>query len=175
MRHFDYNVAGAYAYEQVMQTIRTLGLGMSAVEEQYRRTVFNVVARNQDDHVKNIAFLMDRRGVWRLSPAYDVAYAYNPVGTSMREHQMSVAGKRDGFECADLERFAESSGLRTGASGLWMKWFPQSHLGRSSRRKRVWTSRLSGRSDKPTAFGCTDGRGRYQRRRGVVLPLAQVS
>ena len=112
LRHFDYNVAGAYAYEQVMQTIRTLGLGMSAVEEQYRRTVFNVVARNQDDHVKNIAFLMDRRGVWRLAPAYDVAYAYNPAGTWTHEHQMSVAGKRDGFERADLERFAEISGLR---------------------------------------------------------------
>ena len=112
LRHFDYNLAGAYAYEQVMQTIRTLGLGMSAVEEQYRRTVFNIVARNQDDHVKNIAFLMDRRGVWRLSPAYDVAYAYNPSGTWTREHQMSVAGKRDGFERTDLERFAESSGLR---------------------------------------------------------------
>ena len=68
---------------------------MSAVEEQFRRTVFNIVARNQDDHVKNIAFLMDRRGVWRLSPAYDVAYAYNPAGTWTREHQMSVAGKRD--------------------------------------------------------------------------------
>ena len=116
LRHFDYNQAGAYAYEQVMQTIRTLGLGMSAVEEQFRRTVFNIVARNQDDHVKNIAFLMDRRGVWRLSPAYDVAYAYNPAGTWTREHQMSVAGKRDGFERADLDRFAESSGLRkTGA------------------------------------------------------------
>ena len=112
LRHFDYNLAGTYAYEQVMQTIRTLGLGMSAVEEQFRRTVFNIVARNQDDHVKNIAFLMDRRGVWRLSPAYDVAYAYNPAGTWTREHQMSVAGKRDGFERADLERFAESSGLR---------------------------------------------------------------
>ena len=112
LRHFDYNAAGAYGYEQVMQIIRALGLGMSAVEEQYRRTVFNIVARNQDDHVKNIAFLMDRRGVWRLSPAYDVAYAYNPTGTWTHEHQMSVAGKRDGFERADLERFAESSGLR---------------------------------------------------------------
>ena len=112
LRHFDYNLSGVYAYEQVMQTIRTLGLGMSAVEEQYRRTVFNIVARNQDDHVKNIAFLMDRRGVWRLSPAYDVAYAYNPSGTWTREHRMSVAGKRDGFERTDLERFAESSGVR---------------------------------------------------------------
>ena len=114
--HFDYNAAGAYGYEQVMQIIRQLGLGMSAVEEQYRRTVFNIVARNQDDHVKNIAFLMDRRGVWRLSPAYDVAYAYNPAGPWTREHQMSVAGKRDGFERADLLRFAESSGLRRPAA-----------------------------------------------------------
>ena len=112
LRHFDYNVAGAYAYEQVMQTIRALGLGMSVVEEQYRRTVFNIVARNQDDHVKNIAFLMDRSGAWRLSPAYDLAYAYNPRGPWTREHQMSAGGKRDGFERADLARFAESSGLR---------------------------------------------------------------
>ena len=119
LRHFDYNVAGAYAYEQVMQTIRALGLGMSVVEEQYRRTVFNIVARNQDDHVKNIAFLMDRSGGWRLSPAYDVAYAYNPQGSWTREHQMSVVGKRAGFERADLERFAESSGLRrTIATGV---------------------------------------------------------
>ena len=112
LRHFDYNVAGAYSYEQVMQTIRALGLGMSVVEEQYRRTVFNIAARNQDDHVKNIAFLMDRSGGWRLSPAYDVAYAYNPRGPWTRAHQMSAGGKRDGFERADLERFAESSGLR---------------------------------------------------------------
>ena len=112
LRHFDYNAAGAYACEQVMQTIRALGLGMSVAVEQYRRTVFNVVARNQDDHVKNIAFLTDRRGAWRLSPAYDVAYAYNPRGPWTREHQMSAGGKRDGFERADLERFAESSGLR---------------------------------------------------------------
>ena len=119
LRHFDYNVAGVYAYEQVMQTIRALGLGMSVVEEQYRRTVFNIVARNQDDHVKNIAFLMDRSGGWRLSPAYDVAHAYNPQGPWTREHQMSVGGKREGFERADLERFAESSGLRkTIAAGV---------------------------------------------------------
>ena len=119
LRHFDYNVAGVYAYEQVMQTIRALGLGMSVVEEQYRRTVFNIVARNQDDHVKNIAFLMDRSGGWRLSPAYDVAYAYNPQGPWTREHQMTVGGKREGFERADLERFAESSGLRkTIAAGV---------------------------------------------------------
>ena len=112
LRHFDYNLAGAYAYEQVFQTIRALGLGMSVVEEQYRRTVFNIVARNQDDHVKNITFLMDRRGAWRLSPAYDLAYAYNPQGTWTREHQMSAAGKRERFERADLERLAQSAGLR---------------------------------------------------------------
>ncbi len=69
--------ARAVAYEQAMETIRELGLGMAVVEEQYRRTVFNIVARNQDDHVKNIAFLMNRRGEWRLSPAYDVTFAYN--------------------------------------------------------------------------------------------------
>ena len=112
IRHFDYNVAGAYAYEQAVETIRLLGLGMGEVEQQVRRAVFNVVARNQDDHVKNIAFLMGRRGAWRLSPAYDVAYAYNVQGRWTREHQMSLAGKRSGFERDDLLRFATASGIK---------------------------------------------------------------
>jgi len=112
LRHFDYNVAGAYAYEQAVETIRLLGLGMGEVEQLARRAVFNVVARNQDDHVKNIAFLMDRRGRWRLSPAYDVAYAYNADGPWTREHQMTLAGKRGGFERDDLVRFAIASGLK---------------------------------------------------------------
>ena len=112
LRHFDYNMPGAYAYEQAVETIRRLGLGMAAVEEQYRRTVFNIIARNQDDHVKNIAFLMNRSGTWRLSPAYDVAYAYNPQGVWTGQHQMSMVGKRTNFERADLLRFAEISGLK---------------------------------------------------------------
>ena len=117
LRHFDYNLPGAYAYEQAIETIIGLGLGMAAVEQQYRRTVFNVVARNQDDHVKNIAFLMDRSGSWRLSSAYDVAHAYNPAGDWTGEHQMRVAGKRSGFERADLLSFAVTSGLKKPSAG----------------------------------------------------------
>ena len=117
LRHFDFNQPGAYSYEQAIETIRHLKLGMSVVEEQYRRTVFNIVARNQDDHVKNISFLMDREGAWRLSPAYDVAYAYNPSGPWTRDHQMSMAGKRHGFERADMLNFARSSGLKKTVAG----------------------------------------------------------
>ncbi len=73
MAHYDFNQAGAYGYEQALQVIRRLGLPMTAIEEQFRRMVFNIVARNQDDHIKNIAFLMDRSGKWSLSPAFDLA------------------------------------------------------------------------------------------------------
>ena len=112
MRHFDFNDPSAYSYEQAIMTIRELGLGMPAVEEQYRRALFNVLARNQDDHVKNISFLMDRSGSWSLSPAYDLTYAYNPNGPRTRGHQMSLAGRRNGFERDDLLRFAASAGLK---------------------------------------------------------------
>ena len=112
LQHYDFNAPGAHAYEQAMATIRQLGLGMAAMEEQFRRTVFNLVARNQDDHVKNISFLMDRKGAWRLSPAYDVIYAQSPSGFWTHDHQMSVAGKRNDFEREDVFRFAESSGLK---------------------------------------------------------------
>jgi serine/threonine-protein kinase HipA len=112
LMHYDFNLAGAYAYEQALQAIRRLGLPMEDVEQQVRRTFFNLLARNQDDHVKNIAFLMDRAGVWRLSPAFDVAYAYNPSGAWTRQHQMSLAGKRDRFELADLIAFAGVGGVK---------------------------------------------------------------
>lgn len=102
-----------------MQTIRELGLGMSVVEQQFRRTVFNIVGRNQDDHVKNIAFLMDQSGKWRLSPACDAVYAYNPSGIQTRDHQMSIVGNRNNFELEDLLSFAESLGLtRSTARGI---------------------------------------------------------
>ena len=112
MQHFDFNDPSAYSYEQAIMTIQELGLGMPAVEEQFRRALFNVVARNQDDHVKNISFLMDRSGQWALSPAYDLTYAYNPNSPWTRDHQMSLAGRRNGFDREDLLQFAASTGLK---------------------------------------------------------------
>lgn len=109
--HFDYNLAGAYSYEQVIDVIRQLGLSMSDIEEQFRRMVFNIIARNQDDHVKNIAFLMDRRGKWSLSPAFDVVYSYNPNGLWTSQHQMSMNGKRDDFCMQDFLDFADRASM----------------------------------------------------------------
>ncbi len=116
MRHFDFNAAGAYSYEQAVETIRRLELPMLDMEQQFRRTVLNVLIRNQDDHVKNIAFLMDRRGEWRLSPAFDVSYAWNPDGDWTHQHQMSVSGKRDHFELADLIAFGAFCGMKPAKS-----------------------------------------------------------
>uniref|UniRef100_UPI0035694DE0 type II toxin-antitoxin system HipA family toxin n=1 Tax=Hyphomonas sp. TaxID=87 RepID=UPI0035694DE0 len=102
LMHYDFNMAGAYAYEQALQAIRRLQLPMGDIERQVRRTFFNLVARNQDDHVKNIAFLMDKQGRWSLSPAFDVMYSYNPAGVWTSRHQMSLNGKLDGFDREDF-------------------------------------------------------------------------
>lgn len=112
MKHFDFNDPSAYSYEQAATTVRELDLGMVAIEELFRRAVFNLIVRNQDDHVKNISFLMDRSGKWSLSPAYDIVYAYNPSGAWTRDHQMSVAGRRNGFESEHIRDFAASIGLK---------------------------------------------------------------
>jgi len=112
MQHFDFNDPSAYSYEQAIMTIQQLGLGMPAIEEQFRRALFNIIARNQDDHVKNISFLMDRAGQWALSPAYDLTYAYNPNSPWTRDHQMSLASRRNGFDRGDLLQFAASAGLK---------------------------------------------------------------
>ena len=112
--HLDFNQAGAYSYEGALFVIRQLGLPMESIEEQFRRMVFNIMARNQDDHVKNIAFLMDKTGRWSLSPAFDVIYSYNPSGEWTGSHQMTVNGKRDGFTMGDFEACAKSTMMKRG-------------------------------------------------------------
>ena len=114
MAHYDFNQPGAYSYEQALRVIDRLELPKNAVEEQFRRMAFNIVARNQDDHVKNIAFLMDRSGRWSLSPAFDVTYSYNPTGRWTGTHQMTLNGKRDGFEVGDFVACAQNAAMKRG-------------------------------------------------------------
>ena len=112
MAHFDYNQPASYSYEQALQVMKHLGLPRESLEQQVLRAYFNVVTRNQDDHVKNIAFLMDRTGQWSLAPAYDVTYAYDPNGQWTGRHQMSINGKRDAFETEDLLALASFAGMK---------------------------------------------------------------
>jgi len=114
LAHFDYNAAGAYSYEQAFATIRALGAAMDDIEQLFRRMVFNIMARNQDDHVKNISFLMDRSGRWRLAPAYDLTFSYRPSGVWTGTHQMTVNGRRDGFAWNDLKTAVGVAGLKRG-------------------------------------------------------------
>ena len=114
LAHYDYNVAGAWSYEQALLVMRQLELPMSSIEEQFRRMAFNVIARNQDDHVKNIAFLMDKSGVWSLSPAFDMTYSFNPSGAWTATHQMTINGKRDNFTMDDLKACAKTASMKRG-------------------------------------------------------------
>jgi serine/threonine-protein kinase HipA len=114
LEHVSYNEPGTYSYEQILLLIRRLGLGTPVVEQQFRRMVFNVLARNQDDHVKNIAFLMDREGMWSLAPAYDVIWAWKPGNPWLDSHQMSINGKRDAFTVPDIRAVARVAGLKRG-------------------------------------------------------------
>jgi serine/threonine-protein kinase HipA len=114
LAHFDFNNAGAYSYEQALLVIRQLNLPMAAVEEQFRRMVFNIIARNQDDHVKNIAFLMDKAGQWSLAPAFDVIYSFNQTGEWTARHQMTMNGKLDGFTLDDFRVCAKSALMKRG-------------------------------------------------------------
>lgn len=114
LAHLDFNQAGAHSYEQAFDVMRRLDLPASATAEMYRRMVFNIIARNQDDHVKNIAFLMDRSGNWSLAPAFDMTYSCQPSGNWTSSHQMTVNGKRDNFMLEDLVACGKSALLKRG-------------------------------------------------------------
>ena len=115
MAHFDYRIHRAYSYEQAFNVMRALRLPYSAAQEMFRRMVFNVVVRNQDDHTKNISFLMGEDGIWRLSPAYDMGYAFNPKGGWTATHQMSINGKFDDITRQDLITFAHQNNIKDAA------------------------------------------------------------
>ena len=112
--HFDFNNVEGHSYEQAMLVIRRLGLSMDELEQQFRRMAFNIVARNQDDHVKNIAFLMNKQGRWSLAPAFDMTYSFNPAGSWTNRHQMSLNGKRDGFTVDDFKAAAQTISMKRG-------------------------------------------------------------
>ncbi len=114
LAHFDFNNPGAYSYEQALLVMRQLNLPMATIEQQFRRMAFSIIARNQDDHVKNIAFLMDKAGQWSLAPAFDMTYSHNPNGTWTARHHMSMNGKRDGFIMADFRACAKNASMKRG-------------------------------------------------------------
>jgi len=114
LAHFDYNMAGAYAYEQALLVMHPIKLPMDAIEQQFRRMTFNIIARNQNDHVKNIAFLMNQHGEWSLSPAFDTTYSFNPSGLWTSRQQMTLNGKGDDFILDDFRSCARAVSMKRG-------------------------------------------------------------
>lgn len=112
LQHYDFNEVNLYSYEQLFETMRMLGLPYPQAEQLYRRMVFNVIARNCDDHTKNFAFIMDKAGKWRLSPAYDVCHAYRPGSEWVSQHNLSINGKRKDISKADLLEVARQMNVK---------------------------------------------------------------
>lgn len=116
MEHVDYNTPGAYSYEQWFRLLLDLRLSPAVLEEAFRRAVFNLVAVNQDDHVKNIGFLMRPSGEWELAPAYDLTFARGHGYT--RQHQMTFNGKVDGFRRADILNVGAGYGIKADGAAI---------------------------------------------------------
>jgi serine/threonine-protein kinase HipA len=112
MQHYDFNDMSSFSYEQLFQTMRILRLPYPQAEQMYRRMVFNVIAKNCDDHTKNFAFLLKQGQDWQLAPAYDVCYAYRPGSLWVSQHALSVNGKRDNFTLNDLLIFAKAMNIK---------------------------------------------------------------
>lgn len=112
IQHFDYNQRGVYSYEQVFQTMRSLRLTYPEAEQMFRRMVFNVLAKNCDDHTKNFAFMLKEGGSWELAPAYDVCYAYSPQSYWVNNQTMSLNGKQEGFSENDFLLLAKENNIK---------------------------------------------------------------
>jgi serine/threonine-protein kinase HipA len=112
MHHYDFSETTLFSYEQLFETMRMLRLPYPQAEQLYRRMVFNVMARNCDDHTKNFAFIMDKTGTWSLAPAYDVCHAYKPDSTWVSQHNLSINGKRTNITKEDLLQVASNMNVK---------------------------------------------------------------
>lgn len=112
LQHYDFANITSYSYEQIFQTMRQLRLTYAEAEQMFKRLVFNVIARNCDDHTKNFSFLMDAEGIWKLAPAYDVCFAYRPDSKWVSQHNLSINGKRKDFTRKDLLTIAAQNSIR---------------------------------------------------------------
>ncbi len=142
MQQYDFNDVGMYSYEQLFETMRMLGLPYPQMEQLYRRMVFNVLARNCDDHTKNFAFVMDKAGVWALSPAYDVCFAYRPGSTWVSKQSLTINGKRENITQSDLLTVAKTVTIKKAAAivsdvknavGYWPQYAAQTNVD-----ERLW-------------------------------------
>lgn len=112
LAHISYQEPGVCGYELAAMYMKEIGLSYKEIEQFYRRMVFNCLAVNQDDHVKNISFIMDRSGKWMLSPAYDITFSYNPSNKWLRAHQMNINGKTTEIELFDLLEAGAKMGIK---------------------------------------------------------------
>lgn len=112
LAHISYQEPGVCGYELAAMYMKEIGLSYKEIEQFYRRMVFNCLAVNQDDHVKNISFIMDRSGKWMLSPAYDITFSYNPSNKWLRAHQMTINGKTTEIELFDLLEAGAKMGIK---------------------------------------------------------------
>lgn len=112
MQHYDFSQITSFSYEQIFQTMRLLRLPYPQAEQMYRRMVFNVIARNCDDHTKNFAFRLKKDGDWELAPAYDICFAYRPGSDWVSQHNLSINGKRKDITKADLLLIAKSMNIK---------------------------------------------------------------
>jgi serine/threonine-protein kinase HipA len=113
LTHVDFNEPGHYSYEQFWRITKALTRDNSVNLEIFKRAIFNVIARNQDDHAKNFSFLMDESGKWNLSPAYDITFANGEKYTA--NHQMSIGAKLNNFTRKDLIDFGLSLEMKESA------------------------------------------------------------
>lgn len=131
IKHFDYNLVHSFSYEQLFQTMRELKLNYADAEQMFRRMVFNVLARNCDDHTKNFAFRLKQGGKWELAPAYDICHAYQPKHQWVSQHALSINGKRSQISKEDMLSIGKSIKNKQAAEtideinntvGLWKKF-----------------------------------------------------
>jgi serine/threonine-protein kinase HipA len=116
LKHFDFNLVNSFSYEQLFQTMRELKLDYQASEQMYRRMVFNVLARNCDDHTKNFSFMLKQHGQWELAPAYDICHAYRPGSEWVSQHALSINNKRKNITRQDLLLVGEAIHCKKAAS-----------------------------------------------------------
>ena len=104
LMHLDISILKATSYEYLFMLTRNICKSQEDIEELFKRMVLNILISNYDDHAKNFAYLMNKNGIWRLSPAYDITYSKG----LLKSHTTTVCGKDFEEKAKEIELDVET-------------------------------------------------------------------
>lgn len=105
------------SYEDLLQTAMRIGILPHEMKQLFLQMAMNIACGNVDDHNKNFSFMMDKDGIWHITPAYDFTFSVDPSAPFyINRHSLTLNGKNEDITKEDLLEIGHQFGIKEAVS-----------------------------------------------------------